>query len=75
MQRALVLIIAFLVTPSFSGCLEPEDKRTVIEEPGLFDSLRIFNHITGSWDSKSWAIVFPISQKEVVAPIEGSTIG
>ena len=37
MQRALVLIIAFLVTPSFSGCLEPEDKRTVIEEPGLFD--------------------------------------
>jgi len=31
------LIVAFLVVPSFAGCLEPEDKRTVIEEPGLFD--------------------------------------
>jgi len=37
MNKFLLLIIAFLVTPSFSGCLEPEDKRTVIEEPGLFD--------------------------------------
>ena len=37
MNKLLILIIAFLVTPSFSGCLEPEDKRTVIEEPGLFD--------------------------------------
>ena len=37
MQKALVFLIAFLVTPSFSGCLEAEDKRTIIEEPGIFD--------------------------------------
>ena len=37
MNKLVFLILAFLVTPSFSGCLEPEDKRTVIEEPGLFD--------------------------------------
>ena len=37
MQKFWVLIIAFLVTPSLSGCLEAEDKRTIIEEPGIFD--------------------------------------
>jgi len=37
MQKVLVFLIAFLVTPSFSGCLEAEDKRTIIEEPGIFD--------------------------------------
>ena len=37
MNKLTFLIIAFLVTPSFSGCLEPEDKRTIIEEPGIFD--------------------------------------
>ncbi|MDP6334543.1 MAG: sialidase family protein, partial [Candidatus Poseidoniaceae archaeon] len=25
------------MVPSFAGCLEPEDKRTIIEEPGIFD--------------------------------------
>ncbi len=29
--------MAFLMVPSFAGCLEPEDKRTIIEEPGIFD--------------------------------------
>ncbi|HJM17704.1 MAG TPA: hypothetical protein QGI59_04270, partial [Candidatus Poseidoniia archaeon] len=37
MQKIWVLIIAFMITPSLSGCLQPEDKRTVIEEPSIFD--------------------------------------
>ena len=26
-----------MLFPAFSGCLEAEDKRTIIEEPGIFD--------------------------------------
>ena len=26
-----------MITPALSGCLQPEDKRTVIEEPSIFD--------------------------------------
>ena len=37
MQKIGVLIIAFLVTPALTGCLEAEDKRTILEEPGIFD--------------------------------------
>jgi hypothetical protein len=37
MQKVLVFLIAFLVTPSFSGCLEAEDNRVIIEEPTPFD--------------------------------------
>ena len=36
MNKFGVFIIAFLVSPALSGCLEAEDKRTVIEEPGIF---------------------------------------
>ena len=37
MNKLVFLIVAFLVMPSFAGCLEAEDKRTIIEEPGIFD--------------------------------------
>jgi len=37
MNKLVFLIIALLVTPALTGCLEPEDKRTITEEPGIFD--------------------------------------
>ena len=37
MKKSDLLIIVFLVTPSFSGCLQTIDNRTIIEEPGIFD--------------------------------------
>ena len=37
MHKFWVLIIAFMITPALSGCLQPEDKRTIIEEPSIFD--------------------------------------
>ena len=37
MKKTLTLIITFMLFPAFSGCLEAEDKRTIIEEPGIFD--------------------------------------
>ena len=37
MNKLVFLIIALLVTPALTGCLEPEDKRTIIKEPGIFD--------------------------------------
>ena len=45
MQKLLTLVIAFLLTPVMSGCLEPEDKRTIVEEPSIFDFGRL-NPIT-----------------------------
>ena len=45
MQKLLTLVIAFLLTPGMSGCLEPEDKRTIVEEPSIFDFGRL-NPIT-----------------------------
>ena len=41
MQKALVLIIAFMITPALSGCLQPEDKRTIVEDPSIFDFGRL----------------------------------
>ena len=41
MQKLLTLVIAFLLVPGMSGCLEPEDKRTVVEEPSIFDFGRL----------------------------------
>ena len=41
MQKLLTLVIAFLLTPGMSGCLEPEDKRTVVEGPSIFDFGRL----------------------------------
>ena len=37
MNKLAFLIALFMLNISFSGCLEAEDKRIVIEEPGLFD--------------------------------------
>jgi hypothetical protein len=37
MNKLVFLIVAFLVVPSFAGCLEPEDKRTIIKEATPFD--------------------------------------
>jgi len=37
MNKLAFLIAIFMLNISFSGCLEAEDKRIVIEEPGLFD--------------------------------------
>ena len=45
MQKFSTLVIAFLLTPGMSGCLEPEDKRTIVEEPSIFDFGRL-NPIT-----------------------------
>jgi len=45
MQKILTLVIAFLLAPGMSGCLEPEDKRTIVEEPSIFDFGRL-NPIT-----------------------------
>ena len=46
MNKLVILIIAFLVTPALSGCLEAEDKRTIIEEPGIFDFNRAIPETT-----------------------------
>ena len=46
MNKLVFLIIAFLVTPALSGCLEAEDKRTIIEEPGIFDFNRAIPETT-----------------------------
>ena len=37
MNKLAFLIAIFMMNISFSGCLEDEDKRIVIEETGLFD--------------------------------------
>ena len=37
MNKLVFLIVAFLVVPSFAGCLEPEDKRTIVKETTPFD--------------------------------------
>ena len=36
MQKILTLVVALMLLPAFSGCLEAEDK-DIIEEPGIFD--------------------------------------
>ena len=45
MQKFSTLVIAFLLASGMSGCLEPEDKRTIVEEPSIFDFGRL-NPIT-----------------------------
>ena len=30
-----------MITPALSGCLQPEDKRTIVEEPSIFDFGRL----------------------------------
>ena len=37
MKKWWSFLIVFLVTPAFGGCLEPEDNRVIVEEPGIFD--------------------------------------
>lgn len=74
MNRALLLIIVFLVTPSFSGCLQPEDKRTIIEEPGLFDfgreiSETTWYHYAGGIDALDASAV---EQANITANLTGS---
>ena len=46
MQKFMSLVIAFLVTPAFVGCLEPEDNRVIIDELGPFDFGRSFPSTT-----------------------------
>ncbi|MEC9332727.1 MAG: sialidase family protein [Candidatus Thermoplasmatota archaeon] len=60
MQKFLSLVIVFLVTPAFGGCLEPEDNRVVIEEPtpfafGRSQSNTTWYHYPGSL-AEPWAI-------------------
>ncbi|MEC8874966.1 MAG: sialidase family protein [Candidatus Thermoplasmatota archaeon] len=60
MQKFLSLVIVFLVTPAFGGCLEPEDNRVVIKEPTPFDfgrsqSNTTWYHYPGSL-AEPWAI-------------------
>ena len=56
------IIFAFMLNLSFTGCLTPEDNRTVIEEPSIFDFDRAipettWYHFSGGVNAQDQAAV------------------
>ena len=59
MERTILLVSALVLLPAFTGCLEAEDKRTIIQEPGIFDFGRdipnsTWYHYAGGVDALSF---------------------